>query len=196
MKKTAGIIAAVVIVALVGGVGYMFGTTRGGGAQAAQITKEEAQAIALKDAGIAEADTTRLSVKYDGDDRTPNYDITFYNAAQATEYEYEIDATTGAITSVETNILKTTTGANTASEKAAATGQNAAVSMERAKQIALENAGVNEVDIANLNIYGEEDDGIAVWNVDFDTATKEYDYEISQTDGSIVKNEVEDKNND
>ena len=62
---------------------------------AALITKEEAIAIALADAGFTEAQVTRLRAEFDWDDRIPEYEVEFSQGDF--EYDYEIHAETGAI---------------------------------------------------------------------------------------------------
>ena len=64
---------------------------------AALITKEEAIAIALADAGFTEAQVTRLRAEFDWDDRIPEYEVEFSQGDF--EYDYEIHAETGAIRS-------------------------------------------------------------------------------------------------
>lgn len=61
----------------------------------ALITKEEAIAIALADAGFTEAQVTRLRAEFDWDDRIPEYEVEFSQGDF--EYDYEIHAETGAI---------------------------------------------------------------------------------------------------
>ena len=62
---------------------------------AALITKEEAIAIALADAGFTEAQVSRLRAEFDWDDRIPEYEVEFSQGDF--EYDYEIHAETGAI---------------------------------------------------------------------------------------------------
>ena len=59
------------------------------------ITEEEAVAIALKAAGFQQTDVTNLHVKLDRDDGIALYEVEFSNAGN--EYDYEINAETGAI---------------------------------------------------------------------------------------------------
>lgn len=66
---------------------------------AAQLTEEEATAIALSHAGLTAVQVQRLRAKYEIDDRVPQYDIEFREGRW--EYEYEIHAETGAILSFE-----------------------------------------------------------------------------------------------
>lgn len=68
------------------------------------ITEDEAMAIALKDAGINEADATSLRIKLDTDDGVKEYEIEFYTADK--EYDYEINASTGKIVNKDVESLK------------------------------------------------------------------------------------------
>ena len=68
-------------------------------AQPDRLTKEEAIAIALKDAGLAENQVTRLKAEFDYDDGRPEYDVEF--KYDGWEYEYEIHAESGKILSYD-----------------------------------------------------------------------------------------------
>ena len=59
------------------------------------ITPEAAKAIALQDAGLAEADVRDLEVELDRDDGKVHYDVDFEKDGY--DYEYEIDAYSGKI---------------------------------------------------------------------------------------------------
>ena len=64
---------------------------------AALLTKEEAIAIALKDAGFTEAQVTHLRSELDYDHGRAEYEVDFH--VDRWEYDYEIDAETGRIIS-------------------------------------------------------------------------------------------------
>ena len=59
------------------------------------LSREEAIAIALKNAGLEESQVTRLKVEFDYDDGRPEYDVEFKH--DGWEYEYEIHAESGKI---------------------------------------------------------------------------------------------------
>ena len=63
--------------------------------QAAGITEDDAKQTALSDAGVAEQDTTGLYVNRETDDGVDKYEVHFM--VGAVEYDYDIDANTGAI---------------------------------------------------------------------------------------------------
>ena len=65
--------------------------------ESSRITKEEAIAIALKDAGFTEDQVTRLHAEFDYDDGQPEYDVDFRQGGF--EYDYEIHAESGKILS-------------------------------------------------------------------------------------------------
>lgn len=64
---------------------------------AATITKEEAIAIALKDAGLTESQVNRLKTELDYEHGRAEYEVDFH--FDNWEYDYEIDAETGRIIS-------------------------------------------------------------------------------------------------
>ena len=69
--------------------------------------------------------------------------------------------------------------------KAANTDQAAAL------QTALKDAGVNEADASRIRVTMDRDDGMLVYEVRFDAAEVEYDYEIDAESGRIVSTDVE-----
>lgn len=66
-------------------------------AQPKKLTAEEAKALALAHAGLAEDQVTHLRVEFDYDDGIPEYEVEFM--ADGWEYEYEIHGETGRILS-------------------------------------------------------------------------------------------------
>ena len=64
-----------------------------------KLSKEEAQEIALKDAGLTADQVTGLRVEYDADGKVAEYDVEFHHSGW--EYDYEINADTGEIISYD-----------------------------------------------------------------------------------------------
>lgn len=62
---------------------------------------------------------------------------------------------------------------------------------EAALQTALKDAGVNEADASRIRVTMDRDDGMLVYEVRFDAAEVEYDYEIDAESGRIVSTDVE-----
>lgn len=60
------------------------------------------------------------------------------------------------------------------------------ITEQRAKEIALEHAGVSSGDVTAMRVKKEMDDGVWKYDVEFYVQNKEYDYEIKAADGSIL----------
>lgn len=143
------------------------------------ISETDAKKIAFDHAGVSEADVTGLRIKLDYDDGRQVYDVEFYSGNQ--EYDYEINAVDGTILSYD-NEMDYHGGQAQASSQ---TG-SAAISEDEAKQAAFDHAGVSEADVTGLRIRLDYDDGRQVYDVEFYSGSKEYDYEISASDGSVL----------
>lgn len=196
MKKIIGIIIAIALIAVIGiGAGYYF--TNRGSTAAAAISETEAQNIALEDAGLNQNDVSFTKTNLDRDDGRSQYDIEFIASADNTKYDYEIDAESGAILSVdrETGRSGNTTSNSTQQNSNASqtTGPQAEgeITADEAKSIALQHAGLAEADVLYANVEYDRDNGHNEWSVDFATQDTEYDYEINAADGSILKSEKE-----
>ncbi len=148
------------------------------------ITLDEAKAIALEDANVAEGEITITESKLEYEDSMSIYTIEFFDSDA--EYEYEINATTGEIysKSIETKISTTTTTAVT-------TESVTTITLDEAKEIALDNASLNESDVAFTKTKSDTEDGVAVYEIEFNTSTKEYEYTIRATDGKVIEKSVE-----
>lgn len=161
---------------------------RGGSVNQAQATE-----IALAHAGVAQEDTTSLSVREDEEEDRQVYEIDF--STQDTAYHYDVARNNGEI--VNYNYDKNGTApvgenqddsgqegvktqeATPAPERAAAT-----ITEESAKTIALEHAGVTEASFHRVEL--DTEDGREVYEVEFYTGNTEYDYTIARDTGEIL----------
>lgn len=66
---------------------------------ASQVSKEQAQDIALAHAGLTDDQVTGLHTEYEIDDGIPRFEVQFRQGRWA--YDYEINADTGAILSCD-----------------------------------------------------------------------------------------------
>lgn len=80
--------------------------------------------------------------------------------------------------SVENNTLSMTT-------KKATTTTTGDIGAEKAKEIALQHAGLSASQVTFIKTERDYDDGQLVYDVEFYTGNKEYDYEILASNGSI-----------
>lgn len=150
-------------------------------AEPKQITMDEAIAIALKDAGFKEADVKGLHAELERDDGVTYYDVDFYNGNK--EYEYEIHAETGKILEP----VKKTADSGSSSGSASTAAKN--ITKDEAISKALSHAGLKKSQVSRLKAELDKDDGVTLYEVDFETAEWEYEYEINAKTGKIIKAE-------
>ena len=150
------------------------------------ISLDAAKEKALADAGVKAADVTFTRGYLDTDDGISVYDVEFYTAA--TKYEYEIKAESGDVysKSVEQPINNTAQ-----SGTGGAAAGNAAISLDTAKEKALADAGVKAADVTYTKGQLDWDDGISIYDIEFYTADREYEYEINATSGAVHKKSSE-----
>lgn len=150
------------------------------------MSQDEAKNIAVQHAGLQVAAVTFTKVKLDYDDGRAEYEVDFYTAS--TEYDYEIDATTGKILSVDTDARKGSTSGSgsTNNTVTAPTATPTYITQEAAKEVALKHAGLTEADVTRVKIELDYDDGRAEYEVDFRVGQVEYEYEINAVTGSII----------
>jgi len=63
------------------------------------------------------------------------------------------------------------------------------ITAEKAKEIALNHAGLNANQVRDLDIEKDRDDGIVKYEIDFESGRVEYEYEIHAETGKILKAE-------
>ncbi len=147
-------------------------------ASAQGISREKARSIALSDAGLTAADVTFTKTKLDREDGALVYEIEFVTASA--EYEYEIDAATGAIRerSLET---RATSQPSTSSY----------IGVDQAKRIALKHAGLTAAEVSFTKAKLEKDDGLRKYEIEFIKGNTEYEYEIDAATGAILEYKTE-----
>ena len=153
-----------------------------------QPTEVQQTNVDTVDIGVEKAKEIALSHAYSGN----------------VEYDYEINAATGSILSVDWDIEDysipapepapteapapapaPTAAPAPAPKKAASSG----ISAERAKQIALSHAGVGSAHFTKVEL--DTEDGIRVYEIEFKVGNVEYDYDINAATGAIVSSSSE-----
>lgn len=155
-------------------------TTQTGGAQGGSIDEAAAKQIALDHAGVSEGDTAFLMSKSDYDDGVAVYDVEFYVASTNTEYDYEIDATTGEIRSYDYD-------AENYSGTQSTTGETKAEAEIR--QIAL--AKVPGATDKDIQLTLDRDDGKLRYEGKIIYDGTEYEFEIDAYSGAILEWDAE-----
>ena len=66
----------------------------------------------------------------------------------------------------------------------------------KAKAIAMEHAKVKEAELTKIHVEKETKKGKAVYDIEFETKTKEYDYTVTQEKGEILSSSISNNTND
>lgn len=143
----------------------------------AQITREEAESIAIRDSGVNSENILSMRSRLDWEDGERIYDIEFY--ADGVEYDYEIALSDGTVLSFDSE-----------AERLRGSEGLSGISRDEAVQIALENAGFSSSEVSNLRRESDRDDGIIVYEINFRNGDFNYEYEISDS-GEILSYSME-----
>ena len=156
---------------------------------AGEITVEEAKTIALEHAGVKAADATFIQAKRDYDNGRSVYEIEFVVASGKgyLEYDYDIAMADCSIVSFDYDIEGY---AAPVTAQPAATQATGSITVEEAKTIALNHAGLTADAVTFVKAKQDYDDGRLVYEIEFVTTSGngylEYDYEIDTATGSIL----------
>ena len=85
-------------------------------------------------------------------------------------------------------------GAGQAAGSGSQSGTASAVTEDEARKTALSDAGVTEEQITGIRVKKDYDDGRQVYDVEFYSDNKEYDYEIDASTGEILSSDFEIEN--
>ena len=144
------------------------------------ISQSAAVSTAYKKAGVTKSQVSALEVDYDAndDDYGQVYEVEF--KANGYKYSYEIDANDGTILKSTKKKLKATTKASTSY-----------IGVAAAKAAALKHAKLTGSKVTYTKAKLTTDDGVKIYDVEFRTATTEYEYEINAKTGKIIEFSVE-----
>jgi len=147
-----------------------------------KISADKAKKIALGDAKLSEKDVTFVKVELEFEDNRLVYDVEFYSGN--VEYDYDIDAVSGAIVSADKDIENYVIPTQPSTEAKASE-----ISVEKAKQIALSHAGVGSARFTKAKI--DYENGVKVYEIEFKVGNMEYEYDINVVNGAIVSSSAE-----
>lgn len=146
------------------------------------IGSEAAKQAALEHAGLNADDVRFVHADLELDDGNWKYDVEFYK--DNIEYDYDIDALTGAVLSFDQDAehYRNEADASTVDEQ---------INEDQAKQIALEYADVAEGDVQSLKIELDYDDGRTRYEVEWHVGQVEYSCDVDANTGEILSFEEE-----
>ena len=141
---------------------------------AGDVGLEAAKSAALKHAGLSTAVFTKAERDYD--DGRLEYELEFHTDSAA--YEVTVDAATGRVLDYEKENLRGGTGSTD-------------IGAQAAKAAALKHAGLSESQVRELQAEWDNENGRAVYEVEFKSGGMEYDYVIDAATGAVLDHEVE-----
>ena len=158
------------------------------GAPAMPIGTDKAMDIAA--AAFGKASTAKMAysaVDPELDESPAHYEVEI-KSQTGEEFEYKVDAYTGAILESKREAADGTEVPVVQPSKPAASGD---IGYAKAKSVALNHAGVSENKAYDMEIELDDEDGRLIYEVEFKSGGMEYSYEINAATGAILKHEAE-----
>lgn len=149
---------------------------------AADISAEQAKAIALADAGYRQADVAYIRAGVDYDNGVKEYDVEFLvkNADAYLEYDYEVRAADGKILSKDRDVEKI----NASAVGSGDIGKDAAV------EAAYAAFGFSAAEVKLIKAQKDRDDGVVVYEVEYAKGYDcKYSVEVLAASGKVIDKE-------
>ena len=141
--------------------------------QSGDIGMEAAKSAALKHAGLSSATFTKAERDYD--DGRWEYELEFHTDTAA--YEVTVDAISGSVLDYEKENLRSSSTSD--------------IGAQAAKSAALRHAGLSEGQVQELQVEWDNENGRAVYEVEFKSGGMEYEYVIDAATGSVLEHQAE-----
>ena len=138
------------------------------------IGMEAAKSAALKHTGLSTAVFTKAERDYD--DGRLEYELEFHTDSAA--YEVTVDAATGRVLDYEKENLRGGTGGTD-------------IGAQAAKAAALKHAGLSEGQVQELQVEWDNENGRAVYEVEFKPGGMAYEYVIDAATGAVLEHQAE-----
>ncbi|MBR3835969.1 MAG: PepSY domain-containing protein [Clostridia bacterium] len=176
------------------------------------VSPDDAIDAALRHAGVARENAVLFGApSLDRDDGKVHYDVEFgYNGF---EYDYEVALADGSVLKAEKEaervkdpVKESVHEKPVAPEKESVSAKSEVsvnkesdnkennkgyISVEAAKQKALDDAGVKAEDAVFVKAYYDADDIVPHYDVKFEANGYEYEYEIKASDGKVIEKDVD-----
>ncbi len=164
------------------------------GSELASVSPDEAIDIALKHAGVSRENAVMFGApSLDEENGKARYDVEFgYNGF---EYDYEVAVADGSVLKAKKEAERVKASEKESipakPEPVSKDNNNGYISVEAAKQKALDDAGVKAEDAVFLKAYYDSDDIVPHYDVKFEENGYEYEYEIKASDGTVLEKDVD-----
>lgn len=147
-----------------------------------EITIEEAKNIAIERAGVSKESLVYISAHEERDRNTAYYEVEFSDVSY--EYKYKIDLS-GNIIFYDKDSYHSKANSNIASSSNAEY-----IGVDKAKSIALADCGLSDSDVSYTKEVLERENGTFVYELEFKSSSKEYEYEIDAFSGKILEQSI------
>ena len=173
-----------------------------------QVSAEEAENIALGEAGLDRSAVALKPTEYDRERGNPVWEVEFYH--ENTEYDYEINADTGEILKKELDrenkptpkpdpiptpepepTPKPTPEPTPEPNPDPVPEPHSELTEAQALDLALADAGLTADTVSRVKIEKDRDDGVWVYEIEFEKGRTEYEYEVRISDGKIIERDVD-----
>ena len=139
------------------------------------ISLEQAKKIALAKACVSASEAEFTKARSEKDDGVLQYDLEFW--VDGVEYSADIRQSDGKILSWDVDYKNTSAGIQS---------DPGDITVEQAKEIAVDKAGLSESDVIFTEATYEYDNGIRVFEIEFRYGQTEYSAEIRASNGEIL----------
>ena len=184
MKKTLKTVAATLVA-----VGILIGGTSLAQNQIAKsnsIGSDVAIRFALDDAGFTKDQVQMIRSEFDRENGQYVYEVKFIK--DGVEYDYDILASDGSVVSKDIdNKKQVVNGTDLAVQNTVENG----ISIEQAKSLVLEDAGLKESQVTFNKAKLDKDDGVLEYEFEFYSNDTKYEYDVRTSDGQITSKEIE-----
>lgn len=170
----------------------------------AELSAEEAENVALADAKLARDDVFLKRSEADRERGRLVWEVEFYH--NGVEYEYDIDANTGEVVKRKTEKEdRPSVSPDPAPTPDPVPNPDPApnpdpkpeppvadeLSADDALAVALADAGLSKDSVSRVRVEKDRDDGVWVYEVEFEKGRTEYEYEIRVSDGKILERDID-----
>ena len=161
------------------------------GAPAMPIGKDKARDIAVAEFGkVSAAEILHSEVDPELDESPAHYEVEI-TGRNGEEIEYKIDAYSGTVIEAKREAADDDEASEAQPVKPTQPGTAQDIGHAKAKSIALNHAGVDANTVYDMNIQLDVEDGTIIYEVEFKSGNREYDYEIDAATGAILHHETE-----
>lgn len=152
------------------------------------ITIAEAKTVVLENAGLSEENVRFVRMQLESENGASRYDIEFIS--ENVEYDYTVDAVTGAILSMTCEMgsydIEAVPPEIVQPADVPSGAEQQYIGSEAAKQAALGHCGLEETDVRFVHAHLEYDHGRWKYDVEFHGDSVEYDYDIDALTGDVL----------